>query len=246
MRVDGFEPLHIHLHGPSGSGKNALLCKLAQLLKKDLYKLNGDEDLKADDTSLSITQLVDKTLGYIASPLLAAMLRGGIFFFDEIDKAPPTALAPLSSVLDDHRTLSSRIAPLKVKAHEEFLFCAALNNTDLLPKYIASRLNPSILVDFPSISELKEILESRFHHVDYRQTETFLSEYSEEKISLNDAIKTLEYAYKLGVTKPKKRLTKKEIRECLRKARNKKEYQEENVIKRERPYESEFTHLLHN
>ena len=249
MGIDGLPPAHIRFYGPSGSGKNALVCELARMQKKDLYILNGDEDLRADDIAYSITTAPNNTFEYVGSPLLAAMLRGGICFFDEIDKAPHSALAPLASVLDDRRTISSRLACIQLKAHENFLFCAALNDIDRMPIYISKRLDPSILVDYPSLSMLKKILKNHFSKVDEQWVEVFLTEFVNETISPKEIISILSNAYKSNVYKILKRkgkvkVTKKEISDCLKEEMSKRNYQQENSgnnLKKENSDERKFS-----
>jgi MoxR-like ATPase len=249
MKIDGLSPAHIRFYGPSGSGKNALVCKLTRMLKKDLYIINGDEDLRAEDISCSITTAPNNTFEYVGSPLLAAMLSGGICFFDEIDKAPHSALAPLASVLDDRRTINSRLACVQLKAHEDFLFCTALNDIDRMPVYISKRLNPSILVDFPSVSMLKKILKTHLSKVDEQWIEIFLTEFVKEKISPKDVINILSFAYKLAKRNSKTKVNKKEIRDCLKQAMSNGSHQQENyekLLKKDTIDEREFTYSFIN
>ena len=122
MDIDGLPPEHFRLYGPPGVGKNYTIYRLAQILKKDLYILNGNEELTSEEVACGVTQTSTGSFTYVASPLFAAMLRGGIFFFDEIAKFPPSALNSLASVLDDLRTIRSGQAVITLKAHRDFLF----------------------------------------------------------------------------------------------------------------------------
>ena len=104
----------------------------------------------------------DGRIEYVGSKLLAAMLEGGIVFFDEIGKVPSRSLALLASVLDNRRTLDSVLAGFTVKAHGDFRFCAALNDADAatfgLPGFIDERTRPEFKMGYPPIDELLEIV----------------------------------------------------------------------------------------
>src|SRR4030042_873025 len=108
--LDGLGPLNFRLYGPPGVGKNALVYRLAQILNKDLYIINGHQELGPEDIACSATMTSGQAIEYVASSLFAAVWRGGILFFDEIGKAPTAALDPLASLLDDRRTLTSVLA----------------------------------------------------------------------------------------------------------------------------------------
>ena len=123
-------PLNFRFYGPPGVGKNAIVYELARILGKDLYIINGHEELGPEDIACTATITSRNTVEYVASPLFAGMYRGAIVFFDEIGKAPPAALDPLASVLDDRRELTSVLAGIRIKASAGFLFCAALNEIE--------------------------------------------------------------------------------------------------------------------
>src|SRR4030042_2084326 len=126
LNIDGVAPLNFRLYGPAGVGKNTIVYHLARILQKELYIIRGGEELRPEEITCSPIATSSHTFEYIASPLFAAMLRGGICFFDELSRAPHSVLAPLASVLDDRRTLTSVNPGICLKAHPEFLFCAAL------------------------------------------------------------------------------------------------------------------------
>ena len=73
------------------------------------------------------------------------------------------AWAGLAPLLDQRRYVESIIAGIKIEAHEDFRFCTTMNDdasTFDLPEYIASRLLPKIVVDFPDAEEELRILAS--------------------------------------------------------------------------------------
>jgi MoxR-like ATPase len=200
MKLDGLPPLNFRLYGPPGVGKNATVYRLAQILRRELYIINGHEELGPEDIACSATMSSKNTIEYVASPIFAAMHRGGICFFDEIGKAPTSALDPLASVLDDRRTLSSVLAGIRLKAHEDFIFCAALNDDEErglgLPGFINERTRPAIYVGYPEPEILVKILKSRLPGAAETWFSVFLREYRNITMSARTAITLVSYAYR--------------------------------------------------
>jgi MoxR-like ATPase len=200
-RIDGRYPLNFRLYGPPGVGKNAIVYELARKLKKDFYWLNGHEELNPDNIAIQPAETSNRAIEYMASPLFAAMFKGGIFFFDEIDKAPVSALDPLASVLDDRRSLTSTISGIRIRAHKEFLFCAALNEEKEeglgLPGFIDERTRPAIHVGYPPDQEMEEILKSQLPIEADIWTKTFILEFRDMRLSPRNSITLLTYAFNL-------------------------------------------------
>ena len=164
--IDGDgQPLNFRLVSPPGVGKNAAVYALAARRKQLLYIILGTEELTAEDLAVSAALLPDGKVEYVASPLLAAMLTGGICFIDEIAKMRPRALAPLSSVLDSRRTLSSALLGDTFDAEPDFRFCAAYNPTDVdafdLAPWLKRRTLPELKVTPPDWTALNKIICSR-------------------------------------------------------------------------------------
>lgn len=155
-------PLNFRLVGPPGVGKNAVVYELGKRSKKPVFIMLGHEDLTAED--MIATAALDRNGGvrYTASPLLAAMLHGGICFIDEIAKMRPRALAPLASVLDERRSISSALLGRDFEAEPGFRFCAAYNPTDIdafdLPPWLRRRTVPEFNVAPPKVPALMKIL----------------------------------------------------------------------------------------
>lgn len=198
--LNGGAPLNFRLYGPPGVGKNAIVYELARLLNKELYIMSGNDELDAEDIACAPSMESNGRIVYDASPLFAAMRRGGILFFDEIGKATAAALDPLASVLDDRRTLVSTRAGLTIRARDGFLFCCALNDTEEegigLPPFLDERTRPAISVGYPSPELMADILKSRFRE-EGQWLEVFMAEFSGLSISPRNVIKLIEYAVKL-------------------------------------------------
>jgi MoxR-like ATPase len=162
-------PLAPLLVGEPGVGKNRIVYECARLCKKELYICQGHEDTTAEDLICAVrfSDDSDKKMDYIVSPLVTAMLRGGICFIDEIGKIRQRALAPLVSVLDERRYMDSDLLGERFNAHSGFRFVAATNSDDLdespLPKFINSRLRPVIAVEGSTREEIERIVKDRFN-----------------------------------------------------------------------------------
>ncbi len=170
----GFPRLSPLLVGDAGVGKNRLVYEIARYTGKELFILQGHEDVTAEDLICAVRFSDDpqRKMDYVLSPLATAMLRGGICFIDEIGKLRARALAPLASVLDERRYLDSVLLGERIVAHRGFAFIAATNTSDLigdaLPAFIASRLRPTIEIGHPSRAEIDQIVKQRFPRIERR------------------------------------------------------------------------------
>jgi MoxR-like ATPase len=168
MRGNTSLPLSPLLVGEPGVGKNRIVYECARACSKELYIYQGHEDVTAEDLICAVrfSDDPDKKMDYIVSPLVTAMLRGGVCFVDEIAKIRPRALAPLASLLDERRYTDSILLGERIYAHPGFRFVAATNTADLdespLPDFIRSRMRPVICVDYPAREEIDGIIRSHF------------------------------------------------------------------------------------
>lgn len=164
-------PLSPLLVGEPGIGKNRLIYELARFSGRELFIMQGHEDVTAEDMACAVRFSDDggNNMDYVVSPLTTAMLRGGICFIDEIGKIRPRALALLASVLDDRRYIDSILLGERVHAAPNFRFIAATNTGELnmLPEFIRSRLWPVVKMDFPEKAELQTIVRHQFPETKY-------------------------------------------------------------------------------
>lgn len=180
MTGPGMQPLSPLLLGEPGVGKNRLVYELAHRTGKDLYIFQGHEDVTAEDLACAV-RFSDEGRGkldYIVSPLVTAMLNGGICFIDEIAKIRPRALALLVSVLDERRYIDSTLLGERVFAHEGFRFIAATNTADLegnaMPEFLRSRMRPVVPIGYPQKAEIEQIVLSRHSRL-ARQADNLLT-----------------------------------------------------------------------
>jgi len=198
--IEGIRAHPFRLWGRPGVGKNSIIYGLTRILNKELYIINGHDELRAEDVACNVVPIKNK-FEYVASPLFTAMLKGGICLFDEIEKAPPRSLVPLGSVLDERRTLTSVLAGIRIKAHPEFLFCAASNEDEdegtSLPPFIDERTRPSFGVGNLPMSLLREILMTKIPSHAEQWIQTFMGMFKDIELSTRRSIEILENAHKL-------------------------------------------------
>lgn len=159
-------PLSPLLVGEPGVGKNRLVYELAHRTNRELYIFQGHEDVTAEDLACAVrfSDSAETRMDYVTSPLVTAMLRGGICFIDEIGKIRPRALALLVSVLDERRYIDSSLLAERIIAHPGFRFIAATNTGEVnaLPEFIRSRMRPVVRVGYPTRREIDQILAHQF------------------------------------------------------------------------------------
>lgn len=161
-------PLSPVLVGEPGVGKNRIVYELSRFTNRELYIFQGHEDVSAEDLACTVRFSDEKAnlMEYVISPLVCAMLNGGIFFLDEIGKIRPRALALLVSVLDERRYIDSTLLGERIFAHAGFRFIAATNTGEisLLPEFIHSRMRPVIKIGYSSRQEIEGIILRQFKY----------------------------------------------------------------------------------
>lgn len=156
-------PMNPRIVGRPGIGKTTLAWCVAQELAKEVYIFQCTVDTRPED--LLVTPVIgdQQQIRYHASPLVTAMLRGGVCILDEGNRMGEKSWASLAPLLDMRRYVESVVAGIKIPAHPEFRLAVTMNqdaSTFDIPDYIQSRLQPQIEVGFPSRSEELEILQS--------------------------------------------------------------------------------------
>src|SRR5207253_7172573 len=145
-------------------------------------------------------------LRYVASPLVSAMITGGIAVIDEGNRMSEKSWASLAPLLDNRRYIESIVTGIKVKAHPNFRLVSTMNDdasTFELPEYIHSRLQPQIWIDFPEREEEYQILKENLPFAEEKIL-TYVTEFlqrahaADERYTARDGINIGRYALKLA------------------------------------------------
>src|SRR5437764_8932095 len=199
-------PMNPRLLGKPGVGKTTLAYAAAKRLQREVYIMQATVDTRPED--LLVTPVIEgaSRLRYVASPLVTAMVRGGVAILDEGNRMSEKSWASLAPLLDNRRYVESIVAGIKIKAHPLFRMVATMNDdasTFDLPEYIHSRLQPQILIDFPErLEELAILRENLPFGDDYvlNYVTDFLQQAhaADETYTVRDGLNIARYVLKLA------------------------------------------------
>ena len=197
-------PLSPRITGMPGTGKTTLAMVAAQQRKQPLYIFQCTSDTRPEDLLITPVLSEKGTISYHASPLVCAMITGGICILDEGNRMNEKSWASLAPLLDHRRYVESIIAGIQIHAHKEFRACVTMNNDEStfeIPDYILSRLQPTLQMSMPTYEDEIEILR---YHLPFSEEELlkmtveFLqkSHQLDLEFSPRDGIHILQYALK--------------------------------------------------
>ena len=197
-------PLTPRLVGVPGVGKTALAMAAASVRGQELYIYQCTADTRPEDLLVTPVLASDGKIAYHASPLVTAMIRGGVCVLDEGNRMNEKSWASLAPLFDQRRYIESIVAGITVQAHPNFRAAVTMNQDDStyeIPDYILSRLQPTLLVGFPNRKDELAILQ---YHLPFAEAEVlaltvdFLQSAHQMKLdfSARDGINILRYALK--------------------------------------------------
>lgn len=197
-------PLTPRLVGAPGIGKTTLGIAGAKHRGQELYIYQCTADTRPEDLLVTPVLAESGKIQYQASPLVTAMIRGGVCLLDEGNRMNEKSWASLAPLLDHRRYVESIVAGVTIKAHPDFRCAVTMNDDDStfeIPDYILSRLQPTLTLGFPSKQDELAILQ---YHLPFANEEMlnltveFLQQAHELKLdfSTRDGINVLRYALK--------------------------------------------------
>ena len=212
-------PLAPRIIGQPGVGKTTLAMSGARERKQELFIYQCTADTRPEDLIVSPVISESGAITYQASPLVTAMLRGGICLLDEGNRMNEKSWASLASLLDHRRCVESIVAGIQIPADKNFRCCVTMNedaSTYEVPDYILSRLQPTLKVEFPRRAHELAILR---YHLPFAPEEILelMVEFLQKahqldlEFSVRDGIHIVQYALKRLAQKPSHPLNRDEV-----------------------------------
>ncbi len=209
-------PLTPRLTGTPGIGKTALGTAAARRYGRETYVYQCTADTRPEDLLVTPVLAENGKIAYHASPMVTAMIRGGVCLLDEGNRMNEKSWASLAPLLDHRRYVESIIAGITIRAHADFRCAVTMNQDDStyeIPDYILSRLQPTLVLGFPNRDDELAILQ---YHLPFAELEMlaltvdFLQQSHDLKLdfSVRDGINLLRYAIKRLAQNPDHPLSK--------------------------------------
>jgi MoxR-like ATPase len=204
-------PLSPRIVGMPGIGKTTLGMAAARERDQPLFIYQCTADTRPEDLLITPVLAENGKIVYHASPLVTAMLRGGVCILDEGNRMNEKSWASLAPLLDHRRYVESMVAGITVPAHPDFRCAVTMNedeSTFEVPDYILSRLQPTLTVGHPNRTDDLEILK---YHLPFAAPEMlaltvdFLQNAHKLKLdfSTRDGLSVLRFALKRIAQDPK-------------------------------------------
>jgi MoxR-like ATPase len=164
-------PLTPRLIGSPGIGKTALGVAAAMTRQQPLYIYQCTADTRPEDLLVTPVLAESGKIAYHASPLVTAMMTGGVCILDEGNRMNEKSWASLAPLFDHRRYVESIVAGVTIPASTDFRCAVTMNqdeSTYEIPDYILSRLQPTLALGFPDRNDEMAILQ---YHLPFAETE---------------------------------------------------------------------------
>lgn len=217
-------PLAPRVVGAPGIGKTTIAVAAAQVREQELYIYQCTADTRPEDLLVTPVLAENGRIKYHASPLVTAMIRGGVCLLDEGNRMNEKSWASLAPLLDHRRYVESIVAGVTIPAHSNFRCAVTMNDDEStfeIPDYILSRLQPTLTLEHPTRDDELAILKYHLPFADddmLALTVDFLQQAHALKLdfSTRDGINILRYALKRLAQSPDHPLSRDELwREAL-------------------------------
>jgi MoxR-like ATPase len=197
-------PLAPRIVGSPGIGKTTLGMAAARSRNQELFIYQCTADTRPEDLLVTPVLAESGKIAYHASPLVTAMIRGGVCLLDEGNRMNEKSWASLAPLLDHRRYIESMVAGIIVRAHPNFRAAVTMNDDEStfeVPDYILSRLQPTLTIGSPNRRDELAILKYHLPFVEDDMlllTVDFLQNAHELSLdfSTRDGINVLRYAMK--------------------------------------------------
>lgn len=117
----------LYLYGPLGCGKSSVVKQIAARLNWPVFEITGHEALQSVDLEGHMA-LDSQSTVWRDGPLAKAMRHGGVFLFNEIDAAMPSATIALNTILDGAPLCLEQTGDV-IQPHPLFRFVATGNTS---------------------------------------------------------------------------------------------------------------------